>query len=154
MRSHGPSGPGGDPRFDRMDRNGDGRISHDEYMTVAREHAEKLFNTIDVQHRGFITLEDIRAARDAMMSRRGRQAPAGGPWRYLEDNFAVIDANRDGRITRDEFLADATARAEKSFARLDANGDGYITRDEYKAARDKIQQRQSRQIQDMDPMNQ
>lgn len=43
--------------------------------------------------------------------------------------FDEIDANADGRVTRDEAMA-ATGLSE-SFDELDANADGALTRDEY-----------------------
>ncbi len=42
------------------------------------------------------------------------------------DPFARADANNDGVVTRDEFLADVDAR----FAKLDANKDGKLSADE------------------------
>lgn len=42
------------------------------------------------------------------------------------ERFAQADANHDGRISREEFLAGREAR----FARADRNGDGYISDDD------------------------
>ena len=49
------------------------------------------------------------------------RTPAGGPY-PVADWLGHADANRDGRLTRDEFRADADAW----FKTLDANGDGLI----------------------------
>lgn len=57
-------------------------------------------------------------------------------------NFARVDANRDGFVTREEARAvrasqrgeragDRRARRERAFARLDANRDGSISRSEF-----------------------
>lgn len=44
-----------------------------------------------------------------------------------------IDANKDGAISRDEFMAGHQARADKMFAKMDANNDGTIDATERKA---------------------
>lgn len=50
------------------------------------------------------------------------RAPGGRPY-PVADWFAKADADHDGRLTRDEFRADADAW----FTTLDANGDGQIS---------------------------
>lgn len=57
-------------------------------------------------------------------------SPAGQPFRAMPDQpypvaawFAQADANRDGRLTRDEFRADA----DLWFKALDADGDGQVS---------------------------
>jgi len=57
--------------------------------------------------------------------------------------FRDMDTNRDGRISKSEWMA----FQEKQFRRLDRNGDGFITRDEVKADmmdRMRAQQQQER----------
>lgn len=44
------------------------------------------------------------------------------------------DANKDGVISKDEFMAQHQARAEKMFTKLDTNKDGKIDDAEQKAA--------------------
>jgi len=48
------------------------------------------------------------------------------------------DANHDGKITRDEFVAAASQRAEKKFAHMDANGDGVLDDKDHQAYFDKM----------------
>ena len=49
-------------------------------------------------------------------------------------DFATLDANKDGKVTKDEFLAklpaDQRGVGERVFAARDANKDGVITPDE------------------------
>lgn len=55
--------------------------------------------------------------------------------------FARLDANRDGRVTRDEARAMGERRRDEMrqhmFDRLDANHDGNISRDEFSAAHER-----------------
>lgn len=55
--------------------------------------------------------------------------------------FALMDADKDGKVTKEEFMhyyvEAATKLRAARFDRLDKNGDGKITRDEYLAASNK-----------------
>ncbi len=55
------------------------------------------------------------------------QVPEATPATREEKRFNRYDKDRDGRITRDEYLA---AR-RKAFAKLDTNGDGRLSFDEW-----------------------
>ena len=48
-----------------------------------------------------------------------------------------IDTNKDGAISKDEYMVHAQSRAAEKFAEKDANGDGSITADEGKAHMEK-----------------
>jgi Ca2+-binding EF-hand superfamily protein len=78
-----------------------------------------LFVRLDADSNGQLTREEMRANRGERGHRwRGR----GGGMHSLDR----ADANNDGAITRDEFLA----RPAQMFDRLDANNDGVISADE------------------------
>ena len=49
-----------------------------------------------------------------------------------ESWFRAIDANGDGKISRDEYLNNAEKRAEKNFRDMDVNKDGYVSKGEFK----------------------
>jgi len=52
----------------------------------------------------------------------------------LEKKFAKVDANGDGTVTSDEYMAYKTAEAEKDWAKwVEGDADGAITLDEAKA---------------------
>jgi Ca2+-binding EF-hand superfamily protein len=53
-----------------------------------------------------------------------------------EDRFKKMDANSDGKLSKDEFKAKAkdAAKADKAFARLDKNKDDSLTLEEVKNA--------------------
>lgn len=101
--------------FDRIDTNHDGVITQDEYIAAAAAH----FNKIDVNGTGEITAQDI-ASSPRMVKREQRVAA---------HEVKKMDANGDGTVSQDEFVAAAKSR----FARLDKNGDGFIDADEVPA---------------------
>ena len=60
---------------------------------------------------------------------KGTTAPAA---KKEKMNFATLDANKDGKVTREEWKGRA-----KRFDRLDTNRDGSLTMEEMKAGRKK-----------------
>lgn len=74
---------------------------------------------IDANRDGFITVEEVRAHREAERERRARE------------RFARLDTNGDGRVSVAEFEAKQLERIE----RLDANNDGQIDRAEFRHGR-------------------
>lgn len=61
-------------------------------------------------------------------------ALAGEDWEAkLEEKFAKADANGDGAVSEDEFLARVTEKASAEFAEM-SGGDGSLTLEEAKAA--------------------
>ena len=57
-----------------------------------------------------------------------------------EKAFAKADANGDGKVSKEEFVAmgkakndEAKAKAEKSFDRKDKNHDGFLSKEEFTA---------------------
>jgi Ca2+-binding EF-hand superfamily protein len=94
-------------RVSSWDRNGDGQIRSDEIP----HHYQLSIG------RGQITAVGMsRLASPGMMAAAGTRAPAAGPsW------FRKMDRNRDGDVSRREFLG---PRAQ--FERLDGDGDGLI----------------------------
>ena len=75
---------------------------------------------------------DSRAGAARMVFSPNGEPLTGGPLGHpgcgeaMDRWFGRVDANHDGRIDRDEFLADARAQ----FARMDLDHDGNITTDE------------------------
>lgn len=116
------SAPGAPSRFyehmlKKLDTNGDGRISLDEYLAAAKAH----FQTIDTQNKGIIDAAQIASSPGAV-KRIDRRA---------EMLVKHLDTAGNGYVTKDEFL-DA---AKKRFARLDTQGNGKLTIDEFETAR-------------------
>ncbi|MFJ8637202.1 EF-hand domain-containing protein [Streptomyces sp. NPDC093568] len=135
--------------FAMLDRDGDGAITHSEYLTrvdraaaalgrgtddpvvaTARAAHEEVFADMDADHDGRVTFEEYRtwAGHDAF-ERSCRTA--------LGSLFDVADHDADGRLTREEFTRLRTASgnteadADQAFDALDTDGDGLIDRDDY-----------------------
>jgi Ca2+-binding EF-hand superfamily protein len=96
----------------KMDTNGDGRISLDEYLAAATAR----FKSIDTKNKGSIDAADLASSPQAM-ERIDHRA---------EGLVKRLDTAGNGYVTQDEFVA----AAQKRFARLDKNGDGKLTPDE------------------------
>ena len=107
----------------------------------------KRFDKLDVDHDGVVSREEldeaeIKAAGDRMqkrMARRGGGEGKGGAGKGA-DRLQRSDADKDGKITRDEFLA----KGAPWFERADADKDGKVTKDEIAAFTAKLQKRAER----------
>ncbi len=109
----GGNGPGAQGRgLLRLDSDGDGRVSRQEYL----QH----FDALDTNKDGFISPEEMQAARQAL-------GPRGNGQGWLR-----WDADGDGRLSRAE-VANAP-RLSQNFDAIDANKDGFLTADELQAA--------------------
>lgn len=120
----GPSGLSGDHHrgrhFDmlaRADANHDGNISREEFLA----RPNQMFDHLDTNHDGVISADERQAILQQMQSGMA----------HARTDHPNPDANGDGVISHAEF---DTAGAAK-FARLDANHDGRVTREEAESAR-------------------
>jgi len=127
---HGTGEPGGPPSidtiFERLDANKDGKLTKDELPEKAAERVMKA----DADGDGAVTKEELEAARARM----------GG--QIADKLFERFDANKDGKLTKDEVPEKAAERVMKA----DADGDGAVTKDELQAAREKLGPRPGRTV--------
>lgn len=147
----------------KLDTNGDGRISLDEYIAAA----DARFKSIDAQNKGVVDAADIAAAPTTLQRDQKiadfivKRMDTDGKGYVSEDDFiakakqrfARMDTRGDGKLTPDELSAprlhehgkskpnagpDAQSKraefAQKYFDKIDANHDGVVTQDEYIAA--------------------
>jgi hypothetical protein len=97
-------------RFAKHDKNGDGKLTKDELGRMPEQFQKRLDSNGD----GAITQAEMAAHRGEMMKNHGK-----GPG----------DGMGDKTVTREE----AKAKATQFFTALDANKDGKLTKDELKA---------------------
>ncbi|MCA8885664.1 MAG: hypothetical protein R3C31_07330 [Hyphomonadaceae bacterium] len=114
---NGPEDRGARHGIFESDSNNDGVLTRAEFDAGR----QALFARLDTDQNGELTREEMRAQWEGHRGRRGphRGGPPGG-------GLEGADANHDGNITRDEFLA----RPVQMFERLDANHDGVISASE------------------------
>lgn len=110
--------------LERLDVNRDGKISREEARGPLAEH----FQRLDRNNDGFLDRQELRTAAVRMLRRR-KESGVGVQTSRTPD-FDALDANADGRLTRDEI--NGTAWAER-FDEIDANRDGRIDRKEFEA---------------------
>jgi Ca2+-binding EF-hand superfamily protein len=113
---HGAAGgaPGIDKLFERLDTNKDGKLTKDE---LPERPADRIMKA-DADGDGAVTKEELQAARDKM----------GG--QMADKLFERFDANKDGKLTRDELPEKLADRIMKA----DADGDGAVTKEEIRQA--------------------
>jgi len=105
----------------RLDKDGDNRLSAEELPADGRlDLAES-----DKNGDGFLDRFELAIA---LQSARGQGGPGFDP-RRLRQALEEMDADGDGRITREEWKG-----REEIFRRLDADGDGIVTREEIRQA--------------------
>jgi len=104
------------PAFADLDKNKDKKISRDEFPS---QFPAQAFDRLDANHDGFIDEEEFNAMRRGMTM--------GGP-RTGESLTKLLDANADGKVSREEF-----AKIESLFDALDKDHNGELSQEELNA---------------------
>lgn len=110
MASADPSGA-----IAAADRDGDGRVTHAEFLKARQARFDQLDRTSD----GFISGDDFGRLAKRRADRQGG----------LQQAVQESDADRDGRVSRPEF----DRQSESLFRRLDADGNGWLSAQEIEA---------------------
>ena len=155
---HGRGGQGRDrdgrgPRMMRMDADGDGKISRDEFRGPA-----EVFDRMDRNGDGVLEHDELAKGREE------RMAQMKAVWDQIgkDEMFDAIDANGDGVVTKDEFksadlgqiVGQAMMKARAALGmggrggngkeggkggliqRFDKDGDGLLSADEFPRGRE------------------
>lgn len=109
----------------RMDTNGDGKVT----LTEFKAARVAMMMRADGDRDGKLTKAELEAGMAAMRQRAGEGAAPKGPGGGMM--FGMMDANKDGFLTRPEI----EKMVERRFARIDVNGDGSLTMAEMQAMR-------------------
>jgi Ca2+-binding EF-hand superfamily protein len=115
--------------FKKMDTDGDGKISADEF---AAAHKEK-FQKMDTNGDGKLSPEEMKAGFEKGAKMMGKSA---GPYKEeaVAEKIKMMDTNNDGYISEDEFMAGQ----KTMFDKMDTDHDGYLTKSELKAGHEKM----------------
>ncbi|HEY1065665.1 MAG TPA: hypothetical protein VGE52_06140 [Pirellulales bacterium] len=123
--------------FDRLDANKDGSIAPDEVSEDAKRMFQRLLRTSDANGDEKLTKAEFEAgmAKGGPTSETGGFAGGRGPGGPRgdfnpEQMFKRLDANKDGKLTVDEFPEERREMVRKGLSRFD-DGDGALSTDEF-----------------------
>lgn len=121
----------------RLDRDGDQRVSEQEFIAAGAAGLAARFAGIDTNRDGALSpaeLDVARAASEARLRRMAADDPARSEYAAMPA-FEALDRDANGRVDPDEFVAAQQVSLRQRFQRLDENGDGLLTEAEFEAAR-------------------
>jgi Ca2+-binding EF-hand superfamily protein len=123
--------------FSKLDANKDGYVTPDEVPEPQRALYERLLRNADKDGDKKLSKEEFQAGLKPDETPKpplaGGPGGPGGPRGGKGDPrefFSRMDANKDGKLSKDEL----PEQMRENFARMDANGDGSISQEEFAQA--------------------
>ncbi|KAA2285043.1 EF-hand domain-containing protein [Arenimonas fontis] len=114
-------------RFAEADKDGDGRLDKVEAQAAFGDRFVARFDRMDGDGDGELTPDEMRRAHRGLRHGHRRMAYSAGLWRGMDDDG-------DGLISRAE-LGDKMPRLAEDFAAIDSDRDGKLSRGEVRAWR-------------------
>ncbi len=119
--------------FNNLDANKDGNISLDELLQQPFGNPERKkahFWKMDTNQDGVVSFEEFQQGKFGkeghfMGHLHGMKEKCNDPQSCLQARFNMLDADKDGRLSRTEFVHNLPL-----FTKFDSNSDGVITREE------------------------
>lgn len=119
-----------DARWAEADKDGDGTLDRVEVQASHPRLAER-FDKVDANADGEISRDEMRAMHGKMRhGRRGMHRMQG----YMAGLFTGMDDDRNGAVSRAE-LGDKAPRIAEQFAAIDKDGNGELSREEFREHR-------------------
>lgn len=112
--------PGPPERFKALDKNGDGSLTEDELLEGLQQEQRNKEVSVEKQAKG-----GNGGGPGGPAGQPGQAQPPSSPEEYVKQMFKRLDKNGDSVISQDEFPG-----APDRFKALDKNGDGALTEDE------------------------
>lgn len=122
-------------RFTAMDGNRDGRITRPEWPYDLDSFRRADRNRDGVLVRGEFLggdFDDDRGDRFDFLDVDGNNRVTRDEWHASDEAFNWLDANRDGKLTRQEVEGDEAEERADQFTRLDSNRDNRVSRTEWR----------------------
>lgn len=108
-------------RFDQMDANKDGKLSANERPKMGGKHSRRSMRG------GHGRMMAADTDKDGRISRAEMQAAQGS----MGERFEQMDVNKDGYLDRADMQARVAEQRAEFFKGADTNRDGRVTRDEF-----------------------
>lgn len=117
--------------FAERDGNNDGQISLAEWQQAEQARQKTMFDRLDANRDGRLTREEVQAQRE---QRRQQMHERRGQHRDGMKKLQELDKDGDQALSRAE-IGDQLPKLSENFDRLDADRDGKLTREEMRAGR-------------------